>query len=100
MSIDNHRYREYRLGFADRFTNNLISYPVGEKQIIFRMANKHVNAVIVGSGAGGGVTAKELAVAGLSVVLFERGTGQGMMNIIMMSLPPSERFPLAATTAR
>jgi choline dehydrogenase-like flavoprotein len=37
------------------------------------MANKKVNAVIVGSGAGGGVVAKELSTAGLSVVLFERG---------------------------
>lgn len=37
------------------------------------MANKHVNAVVVGAGAGGGVVAKELAVNGLSVVLFERG---------------------------
>lgn len=37
------------------------------------MANKHVNAVIVGAGAGGGVVAKELATHGLSVVLFERG---------------------------
>ena len=37
------------------------------------MANKHVNAVVVGAGAGGGVVAKELATAGLSVVLFERG---------------------------
>ncbi len=37
------------------------------------MALKHVNAVIVGSGAGGGVVAKELAAAGLSVVLLERG---------------------------
>jgi choline dehydrogenase-like flavoprotein len=34
---------------------------------------KHVNAVIVGAGAGGGVVAKELAAAGLSVVLLERG---------------------------
>ena len=34
---------------------------------------KHVNAVIVGAGAGGGVVAKELAEAGLSVVLLERG---------------------------
>ena len=32
------------------------------------MALKHVNAVIVGAGAGGGVVAKELATAGLSVV--------------------------------
>jgi choline dehydrogenase-like flavoprotein len=34
---------------------------------------KHVNVVIVGSGAAGGVVAKELACAGLSVVLLERG---------------------------
>jgi len=37
------------------------------------MALKHVNAVVVGAGAGGGVVAKELATAGLSVVLLERG---------------------------
>ncbi len=37
------------------------------------MAQRHVNAIVVGAGAGGGVVAKELAVAGLSVVLFERG---------------------------
>ena len=37
------------------------------------MKNSQVNAVIVGSGAGGGVVAKELSIAGLSVVLFERG---------------------------
>lgn len=37
------------------------------------MANNHVNAIVVGAGAGGGIAAKELSVAGLSVVLFERG---------------------------
>jgi choline dehydrogenase-like flavoprotein len=37
------------------------------------MKNKHVNAIVVGAGAGGGVAAKELAVNGMSVVLFERG---------------------------
>lgn len=34
---------------------------------------KHVNAVVVGAGAAGGVVAKELAAAGLSVVLLEAG---------------------------
>ncbi|MGA2119167.1 MAG: GMC family oxidoreductase [Bryobacteraceae bacterium] len=37
------------------------------------MALKHVNAVIVGAGAGGGVVAKELATAGLTVAVLERG---------------------------
>jgi len=32
-----------------------------------------VNAVVVGAGAAGGILAKELAVAGLSVILLERG---------------------------
>ncbi|MCF7972353.1 MAG: GMC family oxidoreductase [Phycisphaerae bacterium] len=40
------------------------------------MANKHVNAIVVGAGAGGGVVAKELSEAGLTVVLFERGRWQ------------------------
>ncbi|MDR2232327.1 MAG: hypothetical protein LBE56_04290, partial [Tannerella sp.] len=34
---------------------------------------KHVNAIVVGAGAGGGIVAKELAVNGFSVILFERG---------------------------
>jgi choline dehydrogenase-like flavoprotein len=37
------------------------------------MTHPQVNAVIVGAGAGGGIVAKELAEAGLSVVLLERG---------------------------
>jgi choline dehydrogenase-like flavoprotein len=37
------------------------------------MALRHVNAVVVGAGAGGGVVAKVLSEAGLSVVVFERG---------------------------
>lgn len=37
------------------------------------MKNKHVNAIVIGAGAGGGVAAKELSVNGMSVVLFERG---------------------------
>jgi len=37
------------------------------------MALPHVNAVVIGAGAAGGIVAKELAAGGLSVVLFERG---------------------------
>jgi choline dehydrogenase-like flavoprotein len=37
------------------------------------MSLKRVNAVVIGAGAGGGIVAKELAVAGLSVALLERG---------------------------
>ena len=37
------------------------------------MSNRHVNAVVIGAGAGGGVVAKELSEAGLTVVLLERG---------------------------
>jgi choline dehydrogenase-like flavoprotein len=40
------------------------------------MALKHVNVVVVGAGAGGGIVAKELATAGLTVVLLERGRWQ------------------------
>ena len=34
---------------------------------------KRVNAIVIGAGAAGGIVAKELATAGLSVVLLERG---------------------------
>src|ERR1035441_6825982 len=37
------------------------------------MSLNHVNAIVIGGGAGGGIVAKELAEAGLSVVLLERG---------------------------
>ena len=41
---------------------------------------KHVNAVVVGAGAGGGIVAKELSEAGLSVVLLERGRWQSFAD--------------------
>ena len=35
--------------------------------------NKHVDAIVIGAGAGGGVIAKELACSGMKTVLFECG---------------------------
>lgn len=35
--------------------------------------NKHVDAIVIGAGAGGGVIAKELTCSGMKTVLFERG---------------------------
>ena len=40
------------------------------------MKKQHVNAIVIGSGAGGGPVAKELAYSGMTVVLFERGDWQ------------------------
>jgi len=37
------------------------------------VALKHVDAIVIGAGAGGGVVAKELACAGMKVALLERG---------------------------
>ncbi len=50
-----------------------------------KMANKHVNAVVIGAGAGGGVVAKELATGGLTVVLFDVADGIPMKNMGMMN---------------
>ena len=44
------------------------------------MSQKHVNVVVVGAGPGGGIAAKELSEAGLTVVLFERGREQGFLD--------------------
>ncbi len=44
------------------------------------MKNKHVNVVVVGAGPGGGITAKEMSEAGLTIVLFERGKEQGFLD--------------------
>nr|NIM47686.1 NAD(P)-binding protein [Gemmatimonadales bacterium] len=45
------------------------------------MALRHVNAVVIGAGAGGGIVAKELSEAGLSVVLLERGRSHSYADI-------------------
>lgn len=37
------------------------------------MKNKQKTAIVIGAGAGGGVVAKEMAVSGMHVTLFERG---------------------------
>jgi choline dehydrogenase-like flavoprotein len=42
------------------------------------MENRRANAIVVGAGASGGIVAKELSEAGLSVVLFERGKRYGV----------------------
>jgi len=58
------------------------------------LANKHVNAIVVGAGAGGGIVAKELSTAGLSVILFERGKWQDYNDIDNDELYSQRTFAL------
>ncbi len=60
------------------------------------MANKHVNVIIVGAGAGGGVAAKELSTAGFSVVILERGKWYNYDSIHDDDLISQKSFPLYA----
>jgi len=59
------------------------------------MKKERVNAVVVGAGAGGGVAAKELSEAGLSVVLFERGGWVTHEDHGNDELTAQRSFPLA-----
>jgi choline dehydrogenase-like flavoprotein len=75
------------------------------------MSLKHVNAVVVGAGAGGGVVAKELCEAGLSVVVLERGDwvsyethgADELLNqrttVLGNAYGPDDRHPRVAETA-
>ena len=45
------------------------------------MKQDRADAIVVGSGASGGIVAKELATAGFSVVLLERGHGSNLSAI-------------------
>ena len=70
-----------------------------------------VNAVVVGAGAGGGIVAKELSEAGLSVVLLERGDWVGFeqhdhdelinqrTSALGVGFGPDERHPRMIETA-
>jgi len=58
------------------------------------MRNKHVNAIIIGAGAGGGIVAKELTTAGLSVVMFERGKWYKYDDTYNDDLASQRSFPL------
>ena len=58
------------------------------------MGNHHVNAVVIGAGAGGGVVAKQLATNGISVVLFERGPWQTFYDHDNDELISQRTFPL------
>jgi choline dehydrogenase-like flavoprotein len=57
--------------------------------------NRKVDVVIVGSGAGGGIVAKELASAGLSVVVFERGKMYGAASFNHSELESQYSVPPA-----
>lgn len=59
------------------------------------MPKNRVDAVVVGSGAGGGILAKELAQAGLSVVMFERGNKYTTANFDHSELQSQYSIPPA-----
>ncbi|MGD0923515.1 MAG: hypothetical protein ABSA70_17400 [Terriglobia bacterium] len=51
------------------------------------MALKHVNAVVIGAGAGGGIVAKELAVAGNAASGIHRSNAARMTCATSASRP-------------
>ena len=53
------------------------------------MSNRHVNAIVVGSGAGGGTLAHELTRRGIKVVLLEAGKREAPETF---SQSPNEAF--------
>ena len=55
------------------------------------MALKHVNVVVVGAGAGGGIAAKELSEAGLREAV-------GLISGTMTMTSSSAREPLRSAT--
>jgi choline dehydrogenase-like flavoprotein len=59
------------------------------------MATERVDVVVIGSGAGGGVVANELAQAGLSVVVFERGKKYSLADYNHSELKSQYSFPPA-----
>ena len=71
------------------------------------MNQRPVNAVVVGAGAGGGIVAKELSVAGMSVVLLERGDWvrfeqhdhDELFTRLGFAYGPDDRHPRVAQTA-
>lgn len=59
---------------------------------------KHYNVIIVGAGAGGGIVAKELSTAGLTVALMERGDWQLYDKNINDELTSQRAMVLAAVS--
>ena len=58
------------------------------------MSTHEVDVVVIGSGFGGSISANRLALAGLKVLVLERGPWRDSLPVRSMGIPRASTVPL------